>query len=591
MNHEQRIQIIRTWLKENAFDAFIVPHEDEFLSEYIPLHHERLHWLTGFTGSAGMAIVTKEHAAIFVDGRYTVQVKKQVPEQIFEHRHFIEEPGLEWLRERLQSNSKVAIDLRLHSANWLVNAQEKYSEMLNFIAIEHNPIDHFWHDRPSPNFQPIRLMPLELVGQSSDEKRMHISQHLTQKNVDLALLTQLDSICWLLNIRGSDILRFPVLLSTALIEKNGQVHFFIDKARLPNGFSTHVGSNVVIHHPNTLAKFLQQQSGKKILVDPQTSNAWFSQILNQNNAILVHDVDPCALLKAAKNTTEIQGMRNCHIRDGIAVTRFLAWLDHEVNQGRLHDEAILADKLYDFRKQDKKLVDLSFDTISAAGENAAMCHYRHQDQATPGQLKLNNVYLVDSGGQYTDGTTDITRTIAIGECNDEIKKTFTLVLKGHIALASVHFAKGTTGSQLDALARQYLWAHGYDYDHGTGHGVGHFLSVHEGPQRISKVGNTIALQPGMVLSNEPGYYRANQFGIRIENLEVVTEQETQGDSSVLRFDALTRAPIDVRLIEKSLLTDLEIIWLNTYHQKVWQDLHLHLEASDKAWLQQATAPI
>ncbi|PSU44721.1 X-Pro aminopeptidase, partial [Photobacterium aphoticum] len=348
---------------------------------------------------------------------------------------------------------------------------------------------------------------------------------------------------------------------------------------------------VRVHAPEALEAALLQLGGKAVLVDPATSNAWASQVLRAANATLIDAADPCLLPKAAKNATEIAGMKACHIRDGVAVSKFLAWVDRQVAQGNLLDEGTLSDQLWQFRAQDSSCTDVSFDTISAAGANAAMCHYNHLNQPAPSVLEMDNVYLVDSGGQYPDGTTDITRTIAVGTPNDEVKQTFTLVLKGHIGLASARFPKGTTGSQLDALARQHLWAYGFDYDHGTGHGVGHFLSVHEGPQRIAKVYNPTALLPGMVLSNEPGYYRADAFGIRIENLELVVEIETAGDMHVLGFESLTRAPIDRRLVDISLMTDSELAWLNRYHETVFAAISPALEGDDLAWLEQATAPL
>ncbi|MDD1795626.1 aminopeptidase P family protein [Enterovibrio sp. ZSDZ42] len=590
-NYAERVDALRRWLEEQALDALVIPHEDEFLGEYIPAHNERLHWATGFTGSAGAAVITRDNAAMFVDGRYTVQVRKQVPGDIFEYRHLIEEPALQWLLANLPQGSKVAIDARLHSANWLANAKQAVEGKINLITIDSNPIDTLWHERPAPLLTQARLMGNEIVGQSSADKRAKIGQALTQAGADAALLSQLDSICWLLNIRGGDVSRLPVLLSTAIVEANGNVTLFIDPNRLPEAFSAHVGAGVSIQSPDALASSLAGFGGKTVLVDPQTSNAWASEVLANNGACIVHATDPCMLPKAAKNPVEIAGMKASHVRDGVAVSRFLAWLDAQVNANNLPNEAELSYKLYQFRELDETLADLSFDTISAAGGNAAMCHYNHLNQPKPGELEINNVYLVDSGGQYPDGTTDITRTIAIGECADDVKQAFTLVLKGHIALTTARFPKGTAGSQLDALARQYLWAHGFDYDHGTGHGVGHFLSVHEGPQRIAKAPNTVALLPGMVLSNEPGYYRANAFGIRIENLELVVEVPTQGDMTMLGFESLTRAPIDRRLVDITLLTDSEIAWWNDYHQKVWTDISPSLEGYDLAWLEQATAPL
>ncbi|KQB02475.1 aminopeptidase P family protein [Vibrio metoecus] len=591
-SYTQRLANFRDWLQTQQLDAFIVPHEDEYLGEYVPEHNERLHWLTGFTGSAGAAIVATNHAAIFVDGRYTVQVRKQVSPELFEYRHLIEEPYLSWLVQTLPQGSKVGYDPRMHRGSWLIQAQKLLAGRVFLVPVTSNPIDVLWIDRPAPVVSEMRLMPFSSVGQTSLEKRQLIANTLREKNADCVVLTELDSIAWLLNIRGLDVSRLPVLLSHAIAHQDSSVDFFLDPARLADGFHAHVDGIVRVHHPEQLEKQLQQLNGRRVMLDSSTSNAWFTLTLQNAGAELLNEADPCLLPKAAKNNVEVAGMRACHVRDGAAMVQFLAWLDNEVAHGRLHNEAQLADELETFRRQDSTLVDLSFDTISAAGTNAAMCHYNHQNQVQPGQLSMNSLYLVDSGGQYTDGTTDITRTIAIGKVSNEMKQQFTLVLKGHIALARARFPKGTTGSQLDVLARQHLWAHGYDYDHGTGHGVGHFLSVHEGPQRIAKVHNGVALRPGMVLSNEPGYYRADAFGIRIENLELVTEFDTQGDFSVLGFESLTRCPIDKRAIEVNLLTKPELNWLNQYHQKVWDEVSpLIKDEATHQWLAQATSPL
>ncbi|KHT62462.1 X-Pro aminopeptidase [Photobacterium gaetbulicola] len=587
----QRVAQIRQWLEAHQLDALLIPHEDEYLGEYIPAHNERLHWATGFTGSAGMAVIARDKAAMFVDGRYVVQVRKQVPGDVYEYRHLIDEPPVQWALDNLAANSKIAIDPRLHSAAWLTRTQEQVAGELELVSISDNPIEQLWSDRPAATLSQAKLMGLDFVGQCSSDKREQIAAELTKQKADAVLLTQLDSIAWLLNIRGSDVPSLPVLLSTALLHADQSVDFYIDPSRLPEGFADHVGTGVRVHAPDALEAGLKQLSGKTVLVDPATSNAWASQTLRDAKATLLEAADPCLLPKAAKNPTEIAGMKACHIRDGVAVSKFLAWVDSQVAQGNLLDEGTLSDKLWQFRSEDSSCTDVSFDTISAAAGNAAMCHYNHNNQPEPSVLEMDNVYLVDSGGQYPDGTTDITRTIAVGEPGDEVKKTFTLVLKGHIGLASARFPKGTTGSQLDALARQHLWAHGFDYDHGTGHGVGHFLSVHEGPQRIAKVHNPTALLPGMVLSNEPGYYRADAFGIRIENLELVVEVETAGDMTVMGFESLTRAPIDRRLVDLSLMTDAELNWLNNYHQTVFDALSPSLQGDDLAWLEQATAPL
>ncbi|EGR1569319.1 aminopeptidase P family protein [Vibrio parahaemolyticus] len=586
-----RVNAIREWLTQHNIDALLIPHEDEYLGEYVPAHNERLHWLTGFTGSAGAAVITQDKAAIFVDGRYTVQVTKQVPSELFEYRHLIEEPALDWIQDHLTANASVAIDPRMHSSAWLDMAQAKLAGKLELNILSSNPIDELWHDRPAPVVSDVRLMPTEAVGQSSESKRKEIAQLVAKAGADSAVITALDSICWLLNVRGLDVSRLPVLLSHAILHADSSVEYFLDPARLPAEFAAHVGTGVTVHHPEALQSRLEAMSGKKVLLDPAISNAWFKLVLQNAGASVIAAADPCLMPKAAKNEVEIAGMKACHIRDGVAMSKFLCWLDAEVAAGNLHDEATLADRLEAFRKEDPTLMDLSFDTISAAGGNAAMCHYNHENQPEPGKLELNTLYLVDSGGQYLDGTTDITRTIAIGQPSAEMIKQFTLALKGHIGVARARFPKGTRGYQIDTLARQHLWAEGYDYDHGTGHGVGHFLSVHEGPASISKKQIDVPLTEGMVLSNEPGYYRADAFGIRIENLELVVETPTNGDFPVLSFESLTRCPIDKRNINVDMLTRPELAWLNDYHQKVWEQISPLVEGEVKEWLREATLPL
>ncbi|TOQ31774.1 aminopeptidase P family protein [Vibrio parahaemolyticus] len=586
-----RVNAIREWLTQHNIDALLIPHEDEYLGEYVPAHNERLHWLTGFTGSAGAAVITQDKAAIFVDGRYTVQVTKQVPSELFEYRHLIEEPALDWIQDNLTTNASVAIDPRMHSSAWLDMAQAKLAGKLELNILSSNPIDALWHDRPAPVVSDVRLMPTEAVGQSSESKRKEIAQLVAKAGADSAVITALDSICWLLNVRGLDVSRLPVLLSHAILHADSSVEYFLDPARLPAEFAAHVGTGVTVHHPEALQSRLEAMSGKKVLLDPAISNAWFKLVLQNAGASVIAAADPCLMPKAAKNEVEIAGMKACHIRDGVAMSKFLCWLDAEVAAGNLHDEATLADRLEAFRKEDPTLMDLSFDTISAAGGNAAMCHYNHENQPEPGKLELNTLYLVDSGGQYLDGTTDITRTIAIGQPSAEMIKQFTLALKGHIGVARARFPKGTRGYQIDTLARQHLWAEGYDYDHGTGHGVGHFLSVHEGPASISKKQIDVPLTEGMVLSNEPGYYRADAFGIRIENLELVVETPTNGDFPVLSFESLTRCPIDKRNINVDMLTRPELAWLNDYHQKVWEQISPLVDGEVKEWLREATLPL
>lgn len=587
----KRLDAIRNWLTTKDYDAFIIPHEDEFLGEYIPEHNERLLWATGFTGSAGAAVISTNKAAIFVDGRYTVQVRNQVCDSNFEYCHLTEEPYWQWINNNSNIIKKVAYDPKMHSASWLKNFVSHLNSNIELIAVTNNPIDENWFDRPVPQLSSMRLLDEGIVGLSSLTKRQSVSELLLQKGAHAAILTRLDTICWLLNIRGLDVSRLPVLLSHAIIYSDSSVEFFIEQERVAEDFDKHVGGNVRIIDPIHLSTCLQNLRGKKVLFDSSSSSAWFKIQLDDVDSVVIEEPDPCLLLKAVKNETEISGMKASHVLDGVAMVKFLHWLDSEIDANRLHDEAVLSDRLQKFREESPELADLSFDTISASGSNAAMCHYNHNDQEVPGKLSLNTLYLVDSGGQYSNGTTDITRTVAVGNPTNEMKKLFTLVLKGHIAIANCTFPNGTTGSQIDVLARQHLWNHGFDYDHGTGHGVGHFLSVHEGPQSISKRPNTVALQPGMVVSNEPGYYRTNEFGIRIENLELIVPKQTSGDFSGLGFQYLTLCPIDHRCIDLDLLTKPELRWLNSYHEQVRDTLSPLLDVVQNEWLDKATAKL
>ncbi len=585
-----RLQALRAQMAEAGLAALIIPRADEYLGEYIPEHNERLRWASGFTGSAGMVIVLRDTAAIFVDGRYTVQVRQQVSEELFQIRHLIDEPHVEWLAIQIEAGDRVGYDARMHTLEWQREASKTLeSGQISLVEVSENLVDRCWHDRPAPVVHPALLLAETYTGRHSLDKRRAIGAAIGEKGADAALIFAADSVAWLLNIRGNDIPALPLVLGYALLDQNGDMVFFTNPEKIPEGFSAHVGEGVTVLDEREASAFLEQQAGRKVLADPQTANAWCQLTLERAGAELIADQDPVLLTKACKNETEIAGMRSAHIRDGVAETRFLAWLDAEVAAGRLHDEGFLSDRLYEFRAEQDLFKDVSFNTISAAAGNAAMCHYNHLN-GTPARLEMDSVYLVDSGGQYLDGTTDITRTVAIGEPGAEVRRMFTLVLKGHIALDQAHFPEGTTGTQLDILARQFLWQQGFDYDHGTGHGVGCYLSVHEGPQRIAKVFNGTALKPGMVLSNEPGYYKDGTYGIRCENLVVVTEvgKVAGTDRKMLGFDALTLAPFDLRLVERDLLNDAELEWLNDYHVKVRETIGPYLEGETLDWLQQAT---
>jgi Xaa-Pro aminopeptidase len=590
----EHLASVRTHMAELNLDALVIPRADEYLGEYLPPQNERMLWISDFTGSAGVVIVLRERAAIFVDGRYTVQVRQQVSEDLFEILHLVDTPHMPWLAGELAQGARVGYDPRLHPLNWQRSATRALAKnKVELIELEQNLIDLCWEDRPAAGSNPAILLAETYTGQASSDKRAQIGAAITAEGGDAALIFAPDSVAWLLNIRGSDIPCLPLVLGFGLLYADGQMLFFTDPAKIPAGFAEHVGTGVEVLPEAAAAERFSQLSGQRVLADPVTANAWCQLTLARAGAELIAVDDPVLMPKASKNPVEVQGMRESHIRDGIAEVQFLAWLDEEVAAGRLHTEGELSDQLFKFRSAGELFQDLSFDTISAAAGNASMCHYNHSNVQQASSLEMNSLYLVDSGGQYLDGTTDITRTVAIGEPNDEMKRRFTLVLKGHIALDQAVFPVGTTGSQLDILARQFLWQEGLDYDHGTGHGVGAFLSVHEGPQRIGKVGNRYALQKGMVLSNEPGYYKDNSYGIRCENLVVVRESEASNSDGpqMLEFEVLTMAPFDSRLVDIDLLSDDELDWLNDYHTEVRSKIAPHLDSETLTWLENATQPI
>jgi len=589
---EDRLGAVRALMSEAGYDALIVPRADEYLGEYIPPHNERLLWVSGFTGSAGVVIILRDAAAIFVDGRYTVQVAQQVSDQLFEFHHLHDEPHAKWLADALPGGSRVAYDPRMHSLRWQRETLATLADKsLELVGETNNLIDQCWVDRPTAKIDPALLLDKTFTGESSESKRQRIAGDLVSAGAAAALIFAPDSVSWLLNIRGTDVPMLPLVQSFAMLRADGTLTCFIDPGRVPQGFHQHVGEGVDICPEADAQAALCAYQGQLILADPDTANAWTQLTLEAGGAILLASPDPVALAKACKNAVEVEGARAAHIRDAVAEVKFLAWLDAEVDAGPLHNEAVLSDKLYTFRASGERFRGLSFDTISAAGSNAAMCHYNHNN-GVPATVELNSVYLLDSGAQYTDGTTDITRTIAIGDPGDDIRAMYTRVLKGHIALDMARFPKGTTGNQLDILARQFLWSDGYDYDHGTGHGVGSFLSVHEGPQSISKRAGGADLRPGMILSNEPGYYRDGCFGIRCENLLVVQEaKDASFETPMMQFEALTVVPFDNRLLDKSLLTPAEFAWINRYHQRVKAVLTPLLEGEELCWLERATHPL
>ncbi|MBN7795439.1 aminopeptidase P family protein [Parahaliea mediterranea] len=587
-----RLGALRGLMAERGYDAFLVPRTDESLGEYIPAHNERLRWLTGFTGSAGVAVVLADAAAIFVDGRYTVQVRQQVDAGQFEVRHLVDEPHIRWLAGQLPDGATVACDPRLHSLQWYrASAALLEAAGMRLVEDADNLVDRAWEDRPSPEIGTALLLAEQYSGESSAGKRARIAADVSAAGARAALVFAPDAVSWLLNVRGTDVPNLPVLQGFALLWAGGDMTLYADARRLPEGFAAHVGEGVRVVGEESFIAHAADLAGCKVLADPAQANAWTQLALQAAGAELVAGSDPVLIPKACKNAREVAGARRAHLRDAVAMARFLAWLDAEVEAGRLHDEAELADQLYAYRAAGEHFHGSSFDTISAAAGNAAMCHYNHENAAQPGRLVMNTVYLVDSGAQYIDGTTDITRTVAIGDPGPEVRRLFTLVLKGHIALDRARFPRGTTGTHLDAIARQFLWRAGFDYDHGTGHGVGAFLSVHEGPQRISKSWSDTALRPGMILSNEPGYYRDGAFGIRCENLVVVQEVEDGLETPMLCFDALTLAPFDRRLLWPELLDAREREWLDSYHQRVMDTVGPLLDEPERRWLARVTRPI
>jgi Xaa-Pro aminopeptidase len=585
-----RLAALRAELRRRDLQGFVVPRADEHQGEYVPRRSQRLAWLTGFSGSAGLAIVLADRAAIFIDGRYTLAVRSQVDTAAFVPHQIPEESPETWITENLPKGGKLGFDPWLQT----VDGHERFARACQraggeFVPVDSNPVDAVWPDRPPAPLAPVLPHPDEFAGESSAAKRARIASTVKAKGADVALITAPDSIAWLLNVRGGDVPRTPFALGFALLHGDGHVDLFMDRRKLPDRTLAWLGNAVTLAPPDELGAALDTlgKVGKRVLIESASAPVWAATRLQAAGVALIRDADPVALPKACKNAVELEGIRQAHRRDGAAVSGFLGWLSRESKGGKLR-EIEASDRLQALRQQTGKLRDLSFDTISGAGPNGAIVHYR-ASEASQRTLDPGSLYLVDSGGQYRDGTTDITRTVAIGTPSAEMRDRFTRVLKGHIALAMARFPAGTTGSQLDALARYALWQAGLDYDHGTGHGVGAYLSVHEGPHRISKMANNVALQPGMIVSNEPGYYKTDAYGIRIENLVAVREAKIDGaDRRYLEFETLTLAPIDLACIEPGLLTDAERQWLNDYHRRVRETVGPEVDEATRAWLAEAT---
>jgi Xaa-Pro aminopeptidase len=587
-----RLAALRAELAKRGLDGFVVPHSDQHMGEYLPAYAERLAWLTSFTGSAGAAVVLTDKAAVFVDGRYTLQVARQTDTSLFEPRDLVAEGPQGWIPDALPRGSKLGYDPWLHTAHGVMHlraACEKAGATL--VACETNPIDAVWTDQPAPPTTPAKPHALNLAGVQSEAKRLQLGEELKKAGAEAAVITLADSVCWLLNIRGADVPHTPFTLAFAILHEDGGADLFLDPAKRNPELMAHLGNAVQVHNPDQFEAALAAMKGKSVLVDPATAAAAIFDRLHKAGATIKQGADPCQLPKACKNPLEIEGTRKAHIRDGAALAKFLSWFAVTSAGGEL-TEIDAAKTLEGFRRATGCLSDVSFDTISGAGSNGAIVHYR-VTRSTNRTIAPGEMFLIDSGAQYPDGTTDVTRTVMVGEPTAEMKDRFTRVLKGHIALATARFPEGTIGMQLDTLARRPLWEVGLDYDHGTGHGVGSYLSVHEGPQNISKKMVAQALKPGMICSNEPGFYKTGAFGIRIENLVVVSAlKDVGGERPMMEFETITLAPIDLNLVEASLLTDAEKGWLNLYHARVRDTIGPLLDDEDtRKWLDRATRAI
>lgn len=572
---------LRAALEARQLQGFILPVNDEFMGEYVPACARRLEWLTGFTGSAGLVVVLQDKAAFFTDGRYTLQAETEV--KGCERYNSADLSPEAWIADNAPKGIKIGYDPKLHTLKTVERYHQK-APGVTMVPVQANPVDGIWENRPPAPAGIVQIHPLKFAGEDAAGKRRRMAEEVARAHADAALLTAPDSICWLLNIRGDDVPYTPFVLCYALLGKDfDTVILFLDPARVTPELQAHLGDAVKVMHPDHIAQELARFRGGRVLFDSASSPVWFHQRLREAGATLVEGQDPCQLAKACKNPVELDGTRAAHQRDGLAVTKFLYWLEHALHHGEPLNECSVAQKLEHFRREQPLFREPSFATIAGSGPNGAIVHYHaHEESCRP--LDENTLLLLDSGGQYPDGTTDITRTLALGTPTAEMRDRFTRVLKGHIALATAIFPEGTSGSQLDVLARQFLWAEGLDYDHGTGHGVGSYLSVHEGPQRIGKRAGDAVLRPGMILSNEPGYYKTGEYGIRIESLVVVVPYGENSGKQYFAFETLTLAPIDMRLVEDALLTDAERAWLAGYHKRVLKTHAPDLSAQELHWL-------
>lgn len=589
----ERLQRLRQALAAEELNGFLLPRSDEFQNEYVAPDAEQLLWLTGFSGSWGTAAVLMDKAALFIDGRYTLQAAAQADGSAYEIVNIADCSISNWLKQNLKSRDRLGYDPRLHTVAQIDELKSCVEGVgAHFVPVQLNPLTSLWTDRPASAPKPVALQPIAFAGVESRDKIAAIQEHLREKGRDAVVIAPLDSIAWLFNIRGGDLPHTPFVQSYAVVPAEGKAQLFIDGRKLDAETRQVLSGVADLAELSEVRESLEVLGGRKakVEIDPARVSQWTANTLTGSGATLAKERDPCVLPKARKNGAEIAGTRAAHLRDSVAVSRFLAWIDANAAGGGL-DEIGAATKLEEFRSASPELREISFDTIAGAGPNGAIVHYR-PSRSTNRKIEAGTLFLVDSGAQYQDGTTDITRTVAIGEPSPEMRRHYTLVLKGHIAIATVRFPKGTRGIHLDALARRALWQCGLDYDHGTGHGVGSFLSVHEGPQGIARR-DSAELEPGMILSNEPGFYREGQYGIRIENLVLVTEPEpiAGGDRPMMGFETLTLAPFDRRLIDPALLTAEEADWVDAYHRTVFDRLAETADAETRRWLEAATAAL
>src|SRR2546426_1849469 len=588
-----RLAALRTELARRSLTGFIVPRSDRHQNEYVPASEQRLAWLTGFSGSAGIAIVLMERALLFVDGRYTLQAREQVDTSLFTIEHLVDTPPDRWIEENLTAGDRIGYDPWLHT----VEGAERLGKACaaagaTLVAVEPDLIDAIWADRPAPSLGAVTLHDVRFAGEAAEDKLARIRAEVAKLRADALVVSDPHAVAWTFNIRGADVAHTPLPLAFAIVPQADRPSLYIDGRKLSNEVRNRLEALVDVCEPSDFARALEElgRQQKSVRLDQSTAAEALARLITSHGGKVSRGACPIALMKAVKNEVEIAGARAAHVRDGAAVTRFLAWFDREAPRGKLTKmDAVGA--LESFRRDTGLLKDISFPTIAAAGPDGAIVHYRVTAKSNR-VITRGELFLIDSGGQYEDGTTDVTRTVAVGEPTAEMRDRFTRVLKGHIAIARTVFPEGTTGAQLDSFARQFLWVQGLDFDHGTGHGVGSYLSVHEGPARISKLGTT-ALKPGMILSNEPGYYKAGAYGIRIENLVLVVRAAAVAgaEKPLNAFETLTLAPIDRQLIVTEMLTLEEAAWLDAYHARVFETLAPLLDTETRAWLAAANRPL